>query len=85
MSTTIRVNESVKDILKILAVQEGISMQAILEKALDQYRRKIFFDNLKKCYAEMNLDSEFKKELQEIDDYLNDGPVGNYWKNEEVE
>lgn len=85
MSTTIRVNENIRDILKFIAVQEGISMQSVIEKAIDHYRRKKFFDDLKKSYADMKTDTEFNKEIQEIDDYLNVSPEGNYWNKEEVE
>ena len=42
-STTVRISEQTHHRLRELAAQSGESMQAVLDKALEQYRRQKFF------------------------------------------
>jgi hypothetical protein len=55
---TIRISEPSHQILKELAEQTGLSMMDILDKALDAYRRKLFFEQLNAGYAELRADPE---------------------------
>jgi hypothetical protein len=41
---TVRISEAAHQILKELAQQTGQTMMDVLDKALDAYRRKLFFD-----------------------------------------
>jgi hypothetical protein len=54
--TTVRVSEATRDLLRKLALREGGSMQAVLEKALEAYRRREFLDGLNRAYASLRSD-----------------------------
>src|SRR5262245_32924489 len=57
MSTpTVRISEASHQLLKGLAEQTGQSMMDVLDKALDAYRRKLFFDQMNAGYAELRSD-----------------------------
>lgn len=60
-SSTVRMDEESRTILKEIKGQEGLSSQEILHRALESYRRRLF---LKKC-GEAYL--EFKKDKKAWD------------------
>jgi len=53
---TVRISEPSHQILRELAAQTGQTMMDVLDKALDAYRRKLFFDQLNAGYAELRAD-----------------------------
>jgi hypothetical protein len=55
---TVAISEAAHQILKELAEQTGEPMMAVLDKALESYRRKLFFEQLNAGYAEMRADRE---------------------------
>src|SRR5919199_388346 len=55
---TVRISEASHKILKELAEQTGQPMMDVLDKALDAYRRKLFFEQLNAGYAELQADPE---------------------------
>jgi len=55
---TVRISEASHQILKALADQTGQTMMEVLDKALDTYRRKLFFEQLNAGYAELRADPE---------------------------
>src|SRR5439155_21467477 len=55
---TVRISEASHQILRELAEQTGQTMMDVLDKALDAYRRKLFFDQLNAGYAELRADPE---------------------------
>lgn len=67
MSTpTIHLSEATQHILRELAEQTGQSMTDVLDKALDAYRRKLFFEQLNAGYTALRADPEaWAEELQE--------------------
>jgi hypothetical protein len=59
MSTpTVPISEASCRLLKELAEQTGQTMQEVLDKALDAYRRKLFFEQMNAGYAELRADPE---------------------------
>ena len=59
MSTpTVRISDASHQILQELADRTGQSMMDVLDKALDAYRRKLFFDQMNTGYAELRADPE---------------------------
>ena len=59
MSTpTVRISQTSHQILRELAEQTGQTMMQALDKAVDDYRRKVFFEQLNDGYAEMRADPE---------------------------
>src|SRR5580658_5583484 len=57
-ATTVRISETSHQVLKELADQTGQTMMDVLDKAVDAYRRKLFFEQLNAGYAELRADPE---------------------------
>ena len=55
---TVRISEASHQLLKQLAEQTGQTMTDVLDKALDAYRRKLFFEQLNAGYAELRADPQ---------------------------
>jgi hypothetical protein len=55
---TVRISEASHQLLKELAEQTGQTMMDVLDKALDAYRRKLFFEQMNVGYAELRADPE---------------------------
>ena len=55
---TVCISEASHQILKELAEQTGRTMMDVLDKALDAYRRKLFFEQMNAGYAELQADPE---------------------------
>ncbi len=55
---TVRISEASHLILKELAEQTGQTMMDALDKAVDAYRRKLFFEQLNAGYADLRADPE---------------------------
>ncbi|MEW6775290.1 MAG: toxin-antitoxin system protein [Bdellovibrionota bacterium] len=64
--TTVRVTNATRAVLRSLAQAEGRSMQAILQSALEQYRRNRFLDEVNAGYAALRSDPKaWEDELTE--------------------
>jgi hypothetical protein len=74
---TVRISDNSRTILRELAAKEKTSMQAILDKALESYRRQIFLTEVNKAYAALRQDPKtwalVEKERAEWDATLGDG------------
>jgi hypothetical protein len=55
---TVPISEAAYHLLKQLAEQTGQTMLDVLDKALDAYRRKLFFEQMNAGYAELRADPE---------------------------
>ena len=55
---TIPVSEASHQLLQELAEQAGLTPTEVLDKALDAFRRKLFFEKLNAGYAELRADPE---------------------------
>jgi predicted transcriptional regulator len=55
---TVPISEASYQLLKELAEQTGQPMLDVLDKALDAYRRKLFFEQMNAGYAELRADPE---------------------------
>jgi hypothetical protein len=59
MSTpTVRISEASHQLLKEMAEQTGQTMMNVLDRALDVYRRQLFFEQLNAGYAELRADPQ---------------------------
>ena len=67
MSTPkIQLTDGTQQILQTLSEETGMSIAAIVEKAVAEYRRKVFFEGVDKDYAALKSDPEaWADELQE--------------------
>lgn len=77
MSTTIRISTETRTVLSELVQTTGLSMQAILEQAIDMYRRQQMLMALNDAYAALQADQgawdDLETEREEWDVTLNDG------------
>lgn len=83
-SKTIRISDTSRNILRELATREGESMQTILEKAIEDYRRRRFLEEVNKAYTTLRQNheawEEVEKERAEWDITLRDGlESGEEW------
>jgi len=68
MSATVRIGREAQNTLRALAAQEGKPMQAVLEKAIEIYRRQEFLRRLNRDFARLRSDPKaWKEELAERD------------------
>ena len=74
---TVRISNASRNILRELAAKEGASMQAIIDKAVESYRRQLFLEEVNKAYAALRQDtkawSQIEKERAAWDTTLEDG------------
>lgn len=65
-TTMMRVRSDLHARLQQLAEAEGVNMQTLLDRALEQYRRARFFEQANAAYAALRADPEaWKAELEE--------------------
>ena len=64
-SATVRISEQSHHTLRAMATQSGEPMQAVLDKALEQYRRQKFWEECDAAYAALQQDPEAWQELQD--------------------
>ena len=58
MSTTIRVEDSTRRRVRALAETTGMKMQDVVEEAVAEYERKVFWERTNARYAELREDPE---------------------------
>lgn len=83
----VRISEQAHQTLREMARTEHDSMQSVLEKAVEQYRRRRFLEDVNAGYLALREDPEAWKELGEErsawDATLMDGlPEGESWTEE---
>ncbi|NOX60613.1 MAG: toxin-antitoxin system protein [Chloroflexi bacterium] len=62
---TIEIPQKTRDALQAIAQEEGVSMQQVVEEALEVYRRQRILEATNKAYAELRADKEAWTDLQE--------------------
>jgi hypothetical protein len=76
-TSTIRISEKSHQTLRELAKQSGESTQASLDRAIEQYRRRLFMEAANAEYAALRADpeawAEYQKELALRDSTLMEG------------
>jgi predicted transcriptional regulator len=74
---TVRISDTSRNTLRKLAAKEGASMQAILDKAVESYRRQLFLEEVNKAYAALRQDqgawAQIEQEREAWDTTLEDG------------
>jgi len=66
MSATVRINKPSWQALKLIASQTGEPMQAILDKAIEVYRRQYFLQKANNAYAALRENTEtWQEEIKE--------------------
>ncbi|NSW91666.1 MAG: toxin-antitoxin system protein [Firmicutes bacterium] len=81
-TTTIRVSRDVYNAIKYLAKQTNENMQDIVENAVNEYKKRRFFEEMNNAYAKLKSDpkawDEEKKERELWDITLSDGLETEY-------
>ena len=76
-TSSVHVNDGTQRVLQALSEQTGKSIPEILDKAVEEYRRKIFFEGVDRDYAALKADPQaWSQEVQErelFDNTLMDG------------
>jgi predicted transcriptional regulator len=74
---TIHISEAAQQVLQELAERTGQSTSEVLDKALEEYRRKLFFEQMNAGYAELRADpqawADHLAERKQWDATLTDG------------
>ncbi len=80
MASTMRIDSDIHQMLKDSARREGVTMQEILRRALETYRRRLVLKETNAAYAILHKDpkarSAWKRELEELAGTLGDGLDG---------
>jgi len=65
-SATVRISKGTRDTLRDLAIKSGESMQTIIDRAIEEYRRQSFIEQANKAYLALRENPEaWETELQE--------------------
>jgi predicted transcriptional regulator len=64
-SAMVRISDHTREALREIAHAEEESMQSVLEKAVEQYRRRRLFEQLDASYAKLQEDPEAWQSLQD--------------------
>jgi predicted transcriptional regulator len=65
-SATVRISKGTRDTLRDLAVKSGESMQTIIDRAIEEYRRQSFIAQANKAYLALRENPDaWETELQE--------------------
>lgn len=83
-ASTVCISEASHHMLQELAERTGQTTMDVLDKALDAYRRTVFFGQMNSGYAELHADpaawAEHQAELRQWDTTLTDGvDSGEHW------
>ena len=75
--TTVRITQNTRSVLKDLSREERTPMQAVLEKAVEEYRRKRFLEGINNAYRALRADepawAEMERERAVWDQTVADG------------
>ena len=72
-STTVRISLELHQVLKTLAEQSSVSMQEVLQEALERYRREQFLEGLNRDFSQA---SDYADELANLESTAGDGLQG---------
>ncbi|HEX3556423.1 MAG TPA: toxin-antitoxin system protein [Thermoanaerobaculia bacterium] len=64
-SAMVRISDHAREALREIAHAEQESMQPVLEKAVEQYRRRQFFDELDAAYVKLQEDPEAWRAIED--------------------
>jgi len=68
--SNIRVSESTHAALRSLASEGGETMQAVIDKAIEEYRRRLFWERVEAAAGDLRKDSAaWEEELSERRDW----------------
>ena len=75
MSVTVRISDQLRETLRQLSTQQGVSMHCVMEQAVEHYRRRCMLESLNAAYARLTPEAlaESDAEDREWDGVLLDG------------
>jgi hypothetical protein len=76
-SSIVRINNKTKETLEELSKKSGEPMLYVIDRAIEEYRRRVFLEETNAAYAEMRKDekasNEYDREIAVWDSTLMDG------------
>lgn len=63
-SSTVRISLTTREKLKSMVSQTGESMQSIIDKAVEEYRRQLFLERANEAFATLKKDNKAWKDEQ---------------------
>jgi len=81
-TTTIRVSRRIYLTIKSLAETQNENMQEVIEEAINEYKKKKFFEEMNEAYMKIRLqkDNESDKESSDWDAAISDGVEDETWE-----
>ncbi|MGH2442767.1 MAG: toxin-antitoxin system protein [Chloroflexota bacterium] len=77
VTAMMRVRKDIRDMLRSIAQKEDVSMQDVLARALEAYRRQSFLEETNRAFAALKADpvswSSMQQEQRTLDGTLMDG------------
>lgn len=77
VSSIVRISSKAKETLEELARRSGEPMLCVIDKAIEDYRRRVFLEETNRAYAKLRADTkaskEFDREIAVWDSSLMDG------------
>lgn len=65
-SANVRISRDAHAVLRQMAHQEGVSLQALLDRAVENYRRRLFLEKANEAYGALRADkTRWDEELSE--------------------
>jgi len=85
-SSIVRISKTAKEVLEALSHRSGEPMLNVLDKAIEEYRRRVFLKDVNQAYSRLRTDrrasEEFDSEIAAWDATLMDGLDNTEWWNE---
>ncbi|HUT54096.1 MAG TPA: ribbon-helix-helix protein, CopG family [bacterium] len=76
-SITVRLDQASRETLKELAARSGETMQEVLRRAVEEYRRRVFLESVNAAYSKLRTDpaawADVGREREDWDAASNDG------------
>ena len=72
---TVAISENSRELLRELSLKTGQTDSEVLDKALDVYRRQVFFDKVNAGYADLRADPQAWAEFQADQKEWDDAPI----------
>ncbi len=81
-TATVDISENSRELLRELTEKTGQTASEVLDKALDAYRRQVFFNQVNAGYAELRADPEAWAEFQADQKEWDDAPIDGLERDE---
>jgi hypothetical protein len=64
-SSIVRISGKAKETLEVLAKKSGESMLSVMDRAIEEYRRRLFLEETNRAYAKLRANKKASKEFDD--------------------